>query len=336
MRKIPTPEEREAFTLKLLSENPKLTREQIEEWDKIGSPMTDKQIQSIRKRHKKVESKNYSADPWCKSILASDLPPTEKITRLVDRWLKDNPDFKLDDVDLWHPSYIALHREMKPWLFAQCDNEAEYVGLWALLLAAAKEWFPDKGATKAGRSFCYCIEAADCISWNGWEPIQPVLQDYLTWHYGNKDSFDQDPISMTGLPNNVNHEPTILTEHDAATAFAKAWNRLDCADFIHLLADDAVYESQWVFTPLEGKEGIADYLAGKMERIKASGKKVRGELSTARAGNQFGKACVVLQQGENRDTDSVMVFEVDGDRIKRCDLCDPAFFDPDPTGIYPV
>ena len=97
-----------------------------------------------------------------------------------------------------------------------------------------------------------------------------------------------------------------------------------------------MYESQWVFTPLEGKETIAGYLAGKMVTIKASGKKVRAELATARAGNQFGKLCVVLQQGDNRDNDSVMVFEVGGDRIKRCDLCAPEFFDPEPTGIYPV
>jgi len=31
-----------------------------------------------------------------------------------------------------------------------------------------------------------------------------------------------------------------------------------------------------------------------------------------------------------------MDLDVDGDRIKRCDLCDPEFFDPEPTGIYPV
>ena len=128
----------------------------------------------------------------------------------------------------------------------------------------------------------------------------------------------------------------MLTKKVTATAFAQAWNRLDCSEFIQHLADDAEYESQWVFTPLEGKEGIAGYLAGKMETIKASGKKVRAELATARAGNQFGKACVVLQQGDNRDNDSVMVFEVDGDRIKRCDLCAPEFFGPEPTGIYPV
>lgn len=128
----------------------------------------------------------------------------------------------------------------------------------------------------------------------------------------------------------------MLNDKEAASAFAKALNRLDCSEFIQLLADVAVYKFQWVFTPLEGKEGIAEYLAGKMQKVKESGKKVLAELSTARSGNEYGKACVVLKQDENRDDDSVMVFEVDGARIKRCDLCAPEFFDPEPTGIYPV
>lgn len=34
------------------------------------------------------------------------------------------------------------------------------------------------------------------------------------------------------------------------------------------------------------------------------------------------------------DTDSVMVFEVGGDQIKRCDLCASKFFNPRPTDIY--
>jgi len=128
----------------------------------------------------------------------------------------------------------------------------------------------------------------------------------------------------------------MFTEDEAATVFARAWNRLDSTEFIRLLAEDAVYESQWVFTPMEGREAISHYLTGKMETIKTSGKKVRAELTTARCGYKHGKPCVVLKQGDNRDTDSVMVFEVAGDRIKRCDLCAPELFDPAVTDIYPT
>ena len=41
------------------------------------------------------------------------------------------------------------------------------------------------------------------------------------------------------------HESTVLTEREAATAYARAWNRLDCGEYLHLLAEDACYASQW-------------------------------------------------------------------------------------------
>ena len=46
-------------------------------------------------------------------------------------------------------------------------------------------------------------------------------------------------------------EPHVLTELDAATSYASAWNRLDCTQFVELLAPDAHYASQWVFDELE-------------------------------------------------------------------------------------
>ena len=55
-----------------------------------------------------------------------------------------------------------------------------------------------------------------------------------------------------------------LTEVMAATAFARAWNRLDPTEFIKLLDADARYASQWVFEELVGRDAIADYLIGKM------------------------------------------------------------------------
>ena len=132
-------------------------------------------------------------------------------------------------------------------------------------------------------------------------------------------------------------EPGIApTEKDAVISFAKAWNRLDCSEFIQLLADDATYESQWVFSKLEGRDAIADYLTGKMQTMRASEKIVRAELSTVRCAHDFGRYCVVLKQDENRDNDAVLIIEVENDKIKRCDLCAPCLFDPEPTNIYPM
>lgn len=47
------------------------------------------------------------------------------------------------------------------------------------------------------------------------------------------------------------NRPMSLSEKDAATAFARAWNRLDPEPFLTLLAPDAHYASQWVFEELE-------------------------------------------------------------------------------------
>jgi hypothetical protein len=44
-----------------------------------------------------------------------------------------------------------------------------------------------------------------------------------------------------------------LTEKDAAIAYAKAWNRLDCSKFLKLLDENAHYASQWVFEEIESK-----------------------------------------------------------------------------------
>lgn len=331
-----TPEEYEANILEILRTCPGMTREKIAEWDKCGHSTTDEDIRKMQEGFEEADTRIFTASPECEGILKSDLPATQKISDLVDIYFRDNPEFEIVEEEFKHPSFFILHRKVRPWLFAQCDEENDYVQLWRLLLAAAKEWFPGKKNTKLGHLFCIRFEVEDCTWWNGWEPIQPVLQDYLRWCYGNYESLGMDCISTKKSSNNVGQETTMFTEKDAAVAFAKAWNRLDCAEFLQLLAEEAVYESQWVFSPLEGKEVIANYLAGKMQKVKVSGKKVRAELSTARCANEYGKACVLLKQGENRDTDSVMVFEVENDRIKRCDLCAPEFYDPEQTNVYPI
>jgi len=181
-------------------------------------------IKNIGKGLKEAKPKKYSASPECQEILKSDLPATQKISDLVNTFLRNNPDFEPVEKELQHPGYFMIHRRILPWLYAQCDEEFDYVQLWRLLLAAAKEWFPGKHDTKLGHIFCVRFELEDCTWWNGWEPIQPVLQDYLTWCYGSKESGDQESISTTEFPNNGRQETTMLTENDAALAFAKAWN----------------------------------------------------------------------------------------------------------------
>ena len=51
----------------------------------------------------------------------------------------------------------------------------------------------------------------------------------------------------------------VLTELDAATAYAVAWNHLDCTQFLELLAPETQYASQWVLDELKSKAAISEY-----------------------------------------------------------------------------
>lgn len=131
-----------------------------------------------------------------------------------------------------------------------------------------------------------------------------------------------------------------LTEKDAALAFAIAWNRLDCSEFLTLLDDNAHYASQRVFAELESKEAISHYIQNKMENIKKSrDMKVYAELGRTMGGVVFGSAgkdCVVLAQGEKKNIKAIALFEVANGKIKRYDLCIPDLFSVERTGVYPI
>ena len=127
------------------------------------------------------EPLDYSVNPACQEILKSELKAIEKITELVNIYLKDYPNFTPLAEEFMHPSCLALHRDIYPWFLIQCDDNT--VEVWSLLLAAAKEWFPDRNKTKLGHAFCVRFEIEGCTWWNGWEPIQPVVKEYRKWRY---------------------------------------------------------------------------------------------------------------------------------------------------------
>lgn len=130
------------------------------------------------------------------------------------------------------------------------------------------------------------------------------------------------------------NDVNLLTELDAATACAAAWNRLDCTHFLELLAPDACYASQHVFEELESKAAITDYLTGKMQAVRNSKTPVFAELAKTTTGFA-GRDCVALAQGDKTVVSAVILFEVDGNRIKRFDLCIPELLGVNRSGQYP-
>ncbi len=129
----------------------------------------------------------------------------------------------------------------------------------------------------------------------------------------------------------------IMTEKDASIAYAKAWNTLDCSEFLTLLDENAHYASQWVFEELEGKDAISEYLVEKMKTVESSGSKVYAELGKTGESSAFpGRDCVLLAQGEEIDINAAIVFEVRNGKIKRFDLCMPSLLNVIRTGVYPI
>lgn len=103
---------------------------------------------------------------------------SDQISWLIDLYIRDHPDFEPLEDKYMHPSVLALHGDIMPWLVKHFSDPVEF---WTVLLDAAKEWFPDKNKTKLGHLFCLRFECTDLTCWNGWKPIQPVVQSYAEW-----------------------------------------------------------------------------------------------------------------------------------------------------------
>jgi hypothetical protein len=132
------------------------------------------------------------------------------------------------------------------------------------------------------------------------------------------------------------HQPF---EVDAARAYAQAFNSLDPTPLISLFSKDCVYESQFVFDVLEGKERVAEYLKGKIQTIKAGGKacEVFAQLGTMRE-IYPGRPCVLMAQGDCEKPVGVVLFQTEGREIKRIDMCGvlPTPDLAEGSGEYPV
>jgi hypothetical protein len=113
-----------------------------------------------------------------------------------------------------------------------------------------------------------------------------------------------------------------VTELTAAAAYAKAWNRLDPSEFIGMLDPDVCYSSQWVLEDLVGQENVANYLTKKMQTVKKAGATVYTEVAQTRAG----KTCVLLAQGDKKNVNALVLFDVDHDKVTRFDMCVPDLY----------
>lgn len=139
-----------------------------------------------------------------------------------------------------------------------------------------------------------------------------------------------------------------MNESELVELYAKTWNTLNSAIIEPYLADDVVYESQKIFTPLVGKDAVYDYLQGKMQTIKKTRYKSDVFAEIGYCGSQDGnkiqvlsasdfRPCVLMAQGNPDEVIALVLLETEAGKIKRIDICTEV---PHPstatrTGEYP-
>jgi hypothetical protein len=112
----------------------------------------------------------------------------------------------------------------------------------------------------------------------------------------------------------------MTTLNKALEAYARMLNTLDPSHLEPWLVDGFHCSSQNVFSELESKAACMSYITGKLETLKSGGPPVFAEMGLVRA---FGavRPCVVVAQGSPDDLVGLVLGELDGDLLKRLDLC---------------
>lgn len=122
-----------------------------------------------------------------------------------------------------------------------------------------------------------------------------------------------------------------MTQHETESLkkLARSWNNLDTSFIEKELAENFIYGSQWVLTPINGNKAFLNYLQSKFQAIKSVMKRetmsVTAELALHPA-IQY-KPIIVLTQitGEGVRQVSLLI-KTENKKISRIDVC----FIPDP------
>ncbi len=126
----------------------------------------------------------------------------------------------------------------------------------------------------------------------------------------------------------------ILTKEDALRAYAWMMNTLDASRLGSLLAEDFHYASQWVLPEITSKAEYLAYITPKLESIRRSESKVWAEMGAL--DREMPGPCVVMAQGDRDKLAAVVLATVEGNEIKRLDLCGaPSPHSARRSGIYP-
>jgi hypothetical protein len=112
----------------------------------------------------------------------------------------------------------------------------------------------------------------------------------------------------------------VITEEKALRVYAVMMNTLNYGALVPYLADNFVYESQYVFTPLQSKVEFAKYIRAKLETVRAAGATVYAEMGIVDVCGE-NRNCVILAQDTPSNLVALVLAKVEGRKISRLDLC---------------
>ncbi len=109
---------------------------------------------------------------------------------------------------------------------------------------------------------------------------------------------------------------------DLLTKLAEAWNTLSVSPLDVVFDENVVYESQWVFSTLNGKQSVLNYLEGKFSTIGTKAAKGSVEAKIGFLDGDPEQPCILLTQkaGDEIQKVSILIETVDS-LITRIDLC---------------
>ena len=111
-----------------------------------------------------------------------------------------------------------------------------------------------------------------------------------------------------------------LTEYDALQAYARMMNTLNPQPFEEILADDFVYESQHVLQPMKSKNEFMNYIVPKLQTVARANATVFAEMGNVSVCGS-NRPCVILAQHDKSNLVILVLAEVEGNKLKRIDLC---------------
>ncbi|WP_416438854.1 hypothetical protein [Phnomibacter sp. MR] len=105
---------------------------------------------------------------------------------------------------------------------------------------------------------------------------------------------------------------------------AYAWNNLGLSELADHLADDIVYESQWVLQPIQGRAELLQYLSGKFDTLRKLKGQPEGNVvaNLAYLDAATTDPCLVVSQSTNNGKREMLVtIQERNNKIHRIDLC---------------